>query len=43
VSRYYFEKGVIIANLYQDKAIARAIELLRDNKEYSDILQIEKQ
>lgn len=39
VSRYYFGKGVIIANLYQDKAIKRAMELLNNQEEYNKLLQ----
>lgn len=39
VSRYYFSKGVIITNLYQDKAIAKAMELLKDKEAYQQILQ----
>lgn len=38
VSRYYLSRGVIIANLYQDKAIAKAIEILSDGKTYQAIL-----
>lgn len=40
VSRYYFSKGVIIANLYQDKAIKRAMLLLNNPEEYKEILKI---
>lgn len=39
VSRYYYGKGVIIANLYQDKAIKRAMKLLNNQEEYIGILQ----
>ena len=39
VSRYYFTKGVIITNLYQDRAIARAVELLNDMESYNEILK----
>lgn len=38
VSRYYYGKGVIIANLYQDKAIRKAMELLNNSDEYHQIL-----
>ena len=38
VSRYYFTKGVIVTNLYQDKAIKKAIALLNDPKAYHEIL-----
>jgi len=38
VSRYYFTRGVIITNLHQDKAIAKAIELLHDAEKYHQIL-----
>jgi len=38
VSRYYFGKGVIVANLYQDKAIRKAMELLNDSTQYKSIL-----
>ena len=38
VSRYYFTRGVIITNLHQDKAIAKAIELLHDTEKYHQIL-----
>lgn len=39
VSRYYYGKGVIIANLYQDKAIKRSMELLNNMESYHKILQ----
>jgi carboxyl-terminal processing protease len=39
VSRYYYGKGVIIANLYQDRAIKRAMELLNNQSEYKELLQ----
>lgn len=39
VSRYYYGKGVIISNLYQDKAIKRAMELLNNQEEYNKLLQ----
>lgn len=38
VSRYYYGKGVIIANLFQDKAIKKAMELLNNPDEYHQIL-----
>jgi len=38
VSRYYFGKGIIIANLYQDRAIKRAMEVLHSTDEYNKIL-----
>jgi len=38
VSRYYYTKGVIIANLHQDKAILESVKLLNDNEEYYRIL-----
>ncbi|NOR88397.1 MAG: peptidase S41, partial [Bacteroidales bacterium] len=39
VSRYYFSKGVIIANLHQDKAIGKAMELLKNSDEYNSLLE----
>lgn len=39
VSRYYFGKGVIVANLYQDRAIKKAMELLHHSKDYKEILK----
>ncbi len=41
VSRYYYNKGIIIANLYQDKAINRAMELLQNTDEYKKLLKQE--
>jgi len=39
VSRYYFGRGVIIANLHQDKAIAKARELINDPQKYYNLLK----
>ena len=39
VSRYYFSKGVIITNLYQDKAIKSAMDLLKQPLEYKEYLK----
>jgi len=39
VSRYYFNRGIIISNLYEDAAIAKAMELLKNNSEYQEILE----
>lgn len=39
VSRYYFNRGVIIANLYEDAAIAKAMDLLKNENEYQKILE----
>lgn len=39
MSRYYFNKGVIIANLYEDTAIAEAMAILKDELEYKKILE----
>lgn len=41
VSRYYFTKGVIVANLYADRAIAKAMALISNTEEYNEILNIE--
>ncbi len=41
VSRYYFTKGVIVANLYADRAIAKAITIISDQEEYNKILNKE--
>lgn len=38
VSRYYLSRGVIIANLYQDKAIKKAKEILSENQTYHELL-----
>lgn len=38
VSRYFFSRGVIIANLHQDKAIAKAKEILLNKSEYNRLL-----
>lgn len=37
-SRYYFQKGRIIANLQSDPEVEKAIELINDKKSYSGIL-----
>jgi carboxyl-terminal processing protease len=42
VSRYYFSKGVIIANLFQDKTIAKAMDLLHHPDEYQKLLKAEE-
>ena len=39
VSRYYYNRGIIIANLYQDKAIKNAMKLLHSPDEYKDLLK----
>jgi len=39
VSRYYFSRGVIIANLHQDRAIAKSMKLLKNEEEYKAILK----
>ncbi|NPD47875.1 MULTISPECIES: S41 family peptidase [unclassified Lentimicrobium] len=41
VSRYYYTKGVIVANLYEDRAIAKAISLISNIEEYNKILKID--
>lgn len=41
VSRYYYNKGVVVANLYADRAIAKAMSLISNPKEYNEILKIE--
>ena len=38
VGRYYFNKGIIIANLYQDSAIKKAMEILSDEASFNAIL-----
>ena len=37
-SRYYYQKGRIIANLQFDKYVKEAIELLNNNNKYNSIL-----
>jgi len=37
-SRYYYQKGRIIANLQSDPEVEKAIELINDTKSYSGIL-----
>jgi len=37
-SRYYYQKGRIIANLQSDPEVEKAIELINDKKNYSGIL-----
>lgn len=39
VTRYYYQKGAVIASFRDDTDIARAKEILSDKKEYSSILQ----
>jgi len=39
VSRYYFNRGIIIANLYADGAIEKAMEVLKDETVYNEILE----
>jgi carboxyl-terminal processing protease len=39
ISRYYFDTGVIIANLNQDKAISEALVLINDSGKYQQVLQ----
>ena len=39
VSRYYFNRGIIIANLYADGAIEKAMEVLKDETVYKEILE----
>lgn len=39
VSRYYFNRGIIIANLYEDKAIEKAMDVLKDETVYKEILE----
>ena len=38
VSRYYYQKGRIIANLQFDKDVKEAIGVLQDKKRYDNIL-----
>jgi carboxyl-terminal processing protease len=38
VSRYYFQKGRVIANLQSDPEVKKAIELIEDQKNYTGIL-----
>jgi len=38
VSRYYYQKGKIIANLESDPEIKKAIELIGEKEVYSSIL-----
>ena len=38
VSRYYYQKGRIIATLQFDKNVEEAIKLLKDKKRYDNIL-----
>ncbi|HSW67444.1 MAG TPA: S41 family peptidase [Bacteroidales bacterium] len=39
VTRYYYQRGRIVASLKNDKAFGEAIELLRDNDRYRAMLQ----
>ncbi len=39
VSRYYFGRGVIVANIHQDKAIAKARELINQPQQYYELLK----
>lgn len=41
ISRYYYNRGVIIANLYADRAIAKAMSLISKNEDYQQILNVE--
>ena len=38
IKRYYYQKGSIEASLKHDKEVKRAIEILKDKKEYNKIL-----
>ncbi len=37
-ARYYFEAGSVEAGLGDDQSVAKAIEILKDSKQYNDIL-----
>ena len=38
ISRYYFQKGRLIASLYRDNEVAKAIEILNNMEDYTSIL-----
>jgi len=38
IARYYFQKGRVVSSLPRDRAIKKAIELLRDNEQYKQII-----
>jgi len=38
VTRYYYQKGKVIASLHNDPEIKRAIEVLEDSEDYTSIL-----
>ena len=41
MSRYYYQKGRIMANLNFDQEVKKAIEILQDKEQYLQILNIQ--
>lgn len=39
MSRYYFEKGSVMFNISHDQEIKKAVEILKDDKQYKEILK----